>query len=165
MASRPELLPIAKATLPLFVGIDLGGTNVKAALVDDRGLLVGFHAEPTHASRGPEDAAARRVIDAIDLVHTPGFIDTHCHGDPLETEILQGDTHRRRHARCIGAFALDAIELVATPEQEVDLGTLVGRPEPDVVMNLTREHLLDHEAFPGCSYFRVPQQGLRRVEA
>jgi len=76
MASRPELLPIAKATLPLFVGIDLGGTNVKAALVDDRGLLVGFHAEPTHASRGPEDAAARMGQAVHTLAREAGIATT-----------------------------------------------------------------------------------------
>lgn len=59
MAPRPGLLPVAEATLPLYAGVDLGGTNIKVALVDDRGQLVGFHTEPTHASRGPEDAAAR----------------------------------------------------------------------------------------------------------
>lgn len=59
MASRSRLLPIAEATFPLYVGVDLGGTNIKAALVDDQGQLIGFHTEPTHAARGPEDAAAR----------------------------------------------------------------------------------------------------------
>jgi glucokinase len=55
----PRLLPLSQARMPLYAGIDLGGTNIKAALVDDDGRLVAFHAEPTHASRGPEDTAAR----------------------------------------------------------------------------------------------------------
>lgn len=54
-----DLLPLSAACLPLYAGIDLGGTNIKAALVDDEGRLVAFHTEPTHADRGPEDAAAR----------------------------------------------------------------------------------------------------------
>jgi glucokinase len=54
-----SLLPIAEARLPLYAGIDLGGTNIKAALVDDDGRMVAFHTEPTHAERGPEDTAAR----------------------------------------------------------------------------------------------------------
>ncbi len=58
MAGR-ALLPLAEATQPLYAGVDLGGTNIKAALVDDRGRVVAFHTEPTHAERGPEDAAAR----------------------------------------------------------------------------------------------------------
>lgn len=53
------LLPLAEATQPLYAGVDLGGTNIKAALVDDRGRVVAFHTEPTRADRGPEDAAAR----------------------------------------------------------------------------------------------------------
>ncbi|MFM7185810.1 MAG: ROK family protein [Planctomycetota bacterium] len=59
MAADRVLLPLAEAQQPLFAGVDLGGTNVKAALVDDRGRLVAFHTEPTRAERGPEDAAAR----------------------------------------------------------------------------------------------------------
>lgn len=59
MAGDRVLLPIAAATRPLYAGVDLGGTNIKAALVDDAGRTVAFHTEPTHAARGPEDAAAR----------------------------------------------------------------------------------------------------------
>ena len=58
MADR-ALVPLAEATRPLYAGVDLGGTNIKAALVDDRGRTVAFHTEPTHADRGPEEAAAR----------------------------------------------------------------------------------------------------------
>jgi glucokinase len=67
MSSDRTLLPLAQATQPLYAGVDLGGTNIKAALVDDRGRLVAFHTEPTHASRGPEDAAARlgRSVHAL----------------------------------------------------------------------------------------------------
>ena len=49
----------AEARRPLYAGVDLGGTNIKAALVDDLGRLVAFHTEKTYADRGPEDAAAR----------------------------------------------------------------------------------------------------------
>jgi glucokinase len=59
MAERREFVRLSAATLPLYAGVDLGGTNIKAALVDDRGQLVAFHTEKTHAERGPEDAAAR----------------------------------------------------------------------------------------------------------
>jgi glucokinase len=58
-AGARALLPLAEAVRPFFAGLDLGGTNIKAALVDDQGSLVAFHTEATHASRGPEDAAAR----------------------------------------------------------------------------------------------------------
>ena len=59
MSSDRTLLPLSQATRPFYAGIDLGGTNIKAALLDDLGRIVAFHTEPTHAARGPEDAAAR----------------------------------------------------------------------------------------------------------
>jgi glucokinase len=59
MASTTGRVALAEAAQPFWAGVDLGGTNIKAALVDDRGLVVAFHSEPTHADRGPEDAAAR----------------------------------------------------------------------------------------------------------
>ncbi len=59
MTAGRRFAPLAEATPPLYAGIDLGGTNIKAALVDDAGRLVGFRSEPTHAAQGPEDTAAR----------------------------------------------------------------------------------------------------------
>jgi len=55
----PALLPMREARLPLWAGVDLGGTNIKSALVDDDGRTVAFRTEPTNAAAGPEDAAAR----------------------------------------------------------------------------------------------------------
>lgn len=59
MNTSRTLTPVAEAARPLYAGVDLGGTNIKSALVDNRGELVAFHTEKTHAERGPEDAAAR----------------------------------------------------------------------------------------------------------
>ena len=59
MSSDRTLLPLSEANRPFYAGIDLGGTNIKAAILDDLGRIVEFHTEPTHAARGPEDAAAR----------------------------------------------------------------------------------------------------------
>lgn len=59
MSTARKLVPLAAATPPWYAGIDLGGTNIKVALVDDVGRLVAFHTEPTYAERGPEDTAAR----------------------------------------------------------------------------------------------------------
>ena len=66
------LLPLSQANLPLYAGIDLGGTNIKAALVDDDGRMVAFHTEPTHAERGPEDTAARMARMVHTLAHMAG---------------------------------------------------------------------------------------------
>jgi glucokinase len=67
MAGTRRLLPLAEATRPLYAGVDLGGTNIKSALVDDAGRIVAFHTEPTLAARGPEDAVARmgRAVHAL----------------------------------------------------------------------------------------------------
>jgi glucokinase len=54
-----DRLPLAEARHPLFAGVDLGGTNIKSALVDDLGRVVVFRSEPTLAAQGPEDTAAR----------------------------------------------------------------------------------------------------------
>jgi len=52
-------MPATGVKLPLFVGIDLGGTNIKATLVDDAGRMVAYHTEKTQVADGPEDAAVR----------------------------------------------------------------------------------------------------------
>jgi glucokinase len=44
---------------PLFVGVDLGGTNVKIGVVDDLGRPLSWLSIPTHAEAGPDNAVAR----------------------------------------------------------------------------------------------------------
>ncbi len=76
--------------LPLFAGIDVGGTNIKIGLLDDRGQTLAFRSLPTEPQRGPTDASQRigQCVDALcteagakksDLVHvglaTPGPMD------------------------------------------------------------------------------------------
>ena len=56
---RAGWLPRSSAARPFYAGVDLGGTNIKAGLVDDLGRTLAFHTEPTHVARGPEDAAMR----------------------------------------------------------------------------------------------------------
>jgi glucokinase len=71
--SERSLLPLAEARRPLYAGVDLGGTNIKAALVDDEGRLIVFHTEKTHVDRGPEDAAARMGQSVHALAHQAGI--------------------------------------------------------------------------------------------
>jgi hypothetical protein len=40
-------------TAPFFLGIDVGGTNVKAGVVDNTGLSLSKVSLPTEASKGP----------------------------------------------------------------------------------------------------------------
>lgn len=71
--STRRLLPLAEARQPLYAGVDLGGTNIKATLVDDEGRILGFHTEPTFAARGPEDASARMGRAVHTLAHGVGI--------------------------------------------------------------------------------------------
>jgi len=49
------------------LGIDVGGTNIKVGVVDDRGQLLRSSSHPTEASRGP-DHVIRTVARAIDTL-------------------------------------------------------------------------------------------------
>jgi glucokinase len=53
-----------KAQSPLFVGLDLGGTNIKVGVVDDLGQTLSYLTVPTEVERGPDDGA-RRMGEAI----------------------------------------------------------------------------------------------------
>lgn len=55
----------AAAQGPLFVGVDLGGTNVKIGVVDDLGRPLSWLSIPTHPTQGP-DAAVRRMAATVD---------------------------------------------------------------------------------------------------
>lgn len=60
------LEPIAaqQAQGPLFVGVDVGGTNLKLGIVDNEGRTVGRTSIPTHVHQGAESAIAR-LADAM----------------------------------------------------------------------------------------------------
>lgn len=64
--------PLAEAKLPLFIGIDVGGTNIKLGLVDDRGQTVAYHSIPTQVERGVEDAVARMCEGVDELLTKSG---------------------------------------------------------------------------------------------
>ena len=68
MAHSRELIPAQQAQPPFFVGVDLGGTNVKVGVVDDQGRPLSWLSIPTDSERGPEDTTQRMgqaVKDAI----------------------------------------------------------------------------------------------------
>jgi glucokinase len=73
MAETRQLLSVKQAQAPFFVGIDLGGTNVKLGVVDDQGRTVAYDTMPTHVERGAEDASqrmadgVRRVVGQVGL--------------------------------------------------------------------------------------------------
>ena len=59
---------MVQATKPYFVGIDVGGTNIKFGLVDDNGQTLAYHSMPTEQERGAEDACARMALAVEQLV-------------------------------------------------------------------------------------------------
>ena len=65
MANSHETVPAASAQRPLFLGVDVGGTNIKIGLVDDQGRVVCKTSSPTHEENGPADAL-RRCRAAVD---------------------------------------------------------------------------------------------------
>lgn len=52
------------AQAPFYVGVDLGGTNVKIGVVDDLGRPMAWTSIPTRPGDGPDDAV-RRIAEAI----------------------------------------------------------------------------------------------------
>lgn len=53
------------AQLPLFFGVDVGGTNIKLGLVDDLGRTLAYTSVPTEAERGA-DEACRHMASAME---------------------------------------------------------------------------------------------------
>lgn len=66
--------PLSEAREPYFVGVDLGGTNVKVGLVDDQGLTLAKLKFRTESEKGPEDGA-RRMGEAVRRVTRETGID------------------------------------------------------------------------------------------
>jgi len=64
MAKAKQFISKDQAQAPFYVGIDLGGTNIKVGVVDDRGLPVSYHTAKTLVERGPEDGA-KRIAEAV----------------------------------------------------------------------------------------------------
>ena len=64
MTQTANTVPVSEAQPPFFVGVDVGGTNIKFGLVDDAGQTVAFSTRPTKVEEGPDQGVAR-MADAI----------------------------------------------------------------------------------------------------
>jgi len=62
-----------QAQSPFFVGVDLGGTNIKIGLVDDRGRALAYHTTPTKVNNGPEKGADRMGEGVREVVTKAGL--------------------------------------------------------------------------------------------
>jgi glucokinase len=65
MSPEPAMTDVASAQRPLFLGFDVGGTNIKLGLVDDVGRPVVNTKIVTEEERGPRDAVKRARV-AVD---------------------------------------------------------------------------------------------------
>ncbi len=59
MADSRQFVPLAKACPPFFVGVDVGGTNIKIGVVDDLGRPLNATHIATQVEKGPQAAVAR----------------------------------------------------------------------------------------------------------
>jgi glucokinase len=59
MAHNRQFIPLAQAVAPFYVGVDVGGTNIKIGVVDDDGQPLSWTSIATEAERGPQDAVGR----------------------------------------------------------------------------------------------------------
>jgi glucokinase len=53
---QPPTVSLTDAKLPLFLGVDVGGTNIKIGIVDDNGNTVCSDSVPTDAKASPDEA-------------------------------------------------------------------------------------------------------------
>ena len=64
MSDQRVLISHSQAKSPFFVGVDLGGTNMKIGVVDDNAQTLAYLVAPTEVEKGPVDAT-RRMADVI----------------------------------------------------------------------------------------------------
>ena len=73
MAYQRQFISRAQSQAPYFVGLDLGGTNVKVGVVDDLGRPMSWLTIPTLVERGGEDAAGRMAAAAHEAIGQAGI--------------------------------------------------------------------------------------------
>ena len=61
------------AKKPYYVGVDLGGTNVKAGVVDDLGRPMSWLSVPTETPKGPENGARRMGLAVHGAIEQAGL--------------------------------------------------------------------------------------------
>jgi glucokinase len=73
MADNRNFIPLNQAQAPFFVGLDLGGTNIKVGVVDDLGRPLSWLTIPTESDKGPEDTSRRMGKAVLDAVGKAGL--------------------------------------------------------------------------------------------
>ena len=72
MPTTHSIIEINNAEKPLFAGVDVGGTNTKIGIVDNRGRTLAFTMMPTQEERGVEDAVQRMALAIRKLTEEHG---------------------------------------------------------------------------------------------
>jgi glucokinase len=73
MSQARSFISVKAAQGPFFVGVDLGGTNVKLGVVDDLGRSLAWLSIPTEPERGPADATLRMAAAVREVIHRAGL--------------------------------------------------------------------------------------------
>jgi glucokinase len=73
MAYKRQLISADVAEPPFFVGVDLGGTNIKMGVVDSQGRPVAYGSMPTEVSKGPQEGVRRMARTAEALLQQAGL--------------------------------------------------------------------------------------------
>jgi glucokinase len=73
MADTPKIEPISQSVAPFFLGIDVGGTNIKIGIIDDEGRTVAYESIETNEPAGPDDAMRRVAITCKSLARGVGL--------------------------------------------------------------------------------------------
>ena len=68
-----ELFPVSEAEAPYFIGIDLGGTNIKSGVVDNEGRCLGYTTITSNVQEGPEVGAGRMALAAKEAICQAGL--------------------------------------------------------------------------------------------
>jgi glucokinase len=68
MRATKSTIAVSSAQKPFFVGLDVGGTNIKIGIVDDAGQTVAYQSIPTEQDKGPEDACVRMAAVVQNLL-------------------------------------------------------------------------------------------------
>jgi glucokinase len=72
ISARPTFVR-SEAQPPFFVGVDLGGTNIKIGLVDDLGRTLAYLTVPTAVPEGPEAGGAKTGRHVLKIIKEAGL--------------------------------------------------------------------------------------------
>src|SRR5436190_20572742 len=73
MSTETAMIDVRSAQRPIFLGFDVGGTNIKLGVVDDRGRPVAHTKIVPEEERGPRDAVKRARVAVDEMLASIGL--------------------------------------------------------------------------------------------